>query len=209
MPIKGVFVTGTDTGVGKTFVSAWAVRHWNCDYWKPVQSGTVEGWDSAEVMRLAQLPLKRVHPSTYALVEPLSPHEAARREGVKIELDAFTLPESHHPIVVEGAGGVMVPLNDQAFIIDLMARLGLPALVVARSTLGTINHTLLTLEAIRARGLPILGVVVNGPLDPHNVLAIEYYGRVPVLAQLPHLPSPDDEAIMNLPAPPPLETLHS
>lgn len=193
--MTGVFVTGTDTGVGKTVVSAWLTRSWDADYWKPVQSGTSDEWDSDAIDLLAPRAVR--HPSTYALAAPLSPHEAARLEGVVIDLERFHLPATRRPLVVEGAGGALVPLNDDALMVDLMVRLGLPVVVVARSSLGTINHTLLTLEALRARRLDVAGVVMNGPRDPANRAAIERFGRVRVLAELPILPDP--RQVMALP----------
>ena len=196
--MTGVFVTGTDTGIGKTLVAAWLVRNWRASYWKPVQSGVADGSDAACVADLA--PGTPVHPSAYVLRAPLSPHEAAAREGRRIDLDAFTLPAAS-PLVVEGAGGVLVPLNETATMADLMVRLGLPVLVVARSTLGTINHTLLTLEALAHRGLTVAGVVLNGPPNPANRRAIEQYGRVAVLAELPPLPLVDAAGLDSLPPP--------
>ncbi len=196
--MTGIFVTGTDTGIGKTLVAAWLVRNWRATYWKPIQSGIMDGSDAACVADLA--PGMPVYPSTYVLEAPLSPHEAAAREGRRIDLDAFTLPAAS-PLVVEGAGGVLVPLNETATMIDLIARLGLPALVVARSTLGTINHTLLTLEALARRGLEVAGVVMNGPPNPANRRAIEQYGRVAVLAELPPLPVADAAGLEALPPP--------
>lgn len=197
--MRGVFVTGTDTEVGKTVVSAWAVRSWRADYWKPVQSGSDDGTDAEEIRRLAEIDAARIHPSTYVLRAPLSPHEAARRENEWIRLRAFRLPETDRPLVVEGAGGVLVPLNEKDLMIDLMARLALPVLVVARSTLGTINHTLLTLAALRRKGLEVAGVVMNGPANPANREAIEHYGRTRVLAELPPLGGATPEALAALP----------
>jgi malonyl-CoA O-methyltransferase len=193
--MRGVFVTGTDTDVGKTVVSAWLVRALDADYWKPVQAGLDGETDSDVVLRLAGLAPARIHASAYRLEAPLSPHEAARREGVRIDLSRFELPASPRPIVVEGAGGLLVPLNDRALIADLIARLGLPAVLVARSTLGTINHTLLSLEALRARRIPCLGVVINGPPNAANRKAIETYGRAHILAELPRLEPLDETAI--------------
>ncbi|OIQ87272.1 ATP-dependent dethiobiotin synthetase BioD [mine drainage metagenome] len=187
--MSGVFVTGTDTDVGKTMVSAWLVRSWRADYWKPVQSGVSQGAD-AEVIRRAW-PEVHAHPSTYLLPEPLSPHEAAARDGVSIRLGAFTLPETERPLVVEGAGGVLVPLNDHHLMTDLMKHLGLPVVVVARSGLGTINHTLLTLEALRNRRIGVAGVVLNGPPHPANRAAIEHFGKVAVIGELPLLGGPE------------------
>jgi dethiobiotin synthase len=185
--VQGFFVTGTDTDVGKTVVSAWLLTHLNACYWKPVQAGTEPETDSMTVRRLAELPEDRILPEAYILKEPLSPHEAAKREGRVIDMAKLQAPECNRPLVVEGAGGLMVPLNDHALVIDLAAELRLPIILVARSTLGTINHTLLSLEALRRRGLEIAGIVINGPEMPHNRVAIERFGRAPILAEIPKL----------------------
>ena len=182
--MNGVFVTGTDTNVGKTIVSAWLVRGWQADYWKPMQTGTIEGRDADTVRALAgMVEPQRVHPSTWELKAPLSPHLAAKVEERKIALSDFFLPETPRPLVVEGAGGALVPLNWHDLMVDLVARLRLPALVVACSGLGTINHTLLTIEALRRRGLAVAGVVMVGPRDPLNRESIEHFGKAPVVAQ--------------------------
>ncbi|HTK36500.1 MAG TPA: dethiobiotin synthase [Caulobacteraceae bacterium] len=181
-----VFVVGTDTDVGKTVVAAILVRAWNADYWKPVQTGAAEDpGDTATVARLSGLPPERLHPPAHVFAAPLSPHAAAALEGARIDLDGFAPPATARPLVAEGAGGVLVPLNESALIIDLVQRLGWPVVVVARSTLGTINHTLLTLAALRARGVTVIGVVLNGPPSPSNREAIEHHGRVPVIAEIP------------------------
>lgn len=197
--MRGVFVTGTDTGIGKTLVSAWLTQHWRAEYWKPVQTGAAEDSDSATIADLA--PGARIHPPAYVFQAPLSPHEAARREGARITLDGLKLPESEGPLVVEGAGGILVPLNDQALTADWVEHLGLPVVVVARSGLGTLNHTLLTVEALKRRHIPILGVVMNGPPNPDNSKAIEHFGGVRVVAEIPPLNPPDAAAIAAL-APP-------
>jgi len=199
--VIGVFVTGTDTGVGKTVAAACLARAWRVGYWKPVQTGTaMADDDTATVVALAGLSSEHVYPPAYALQAPLSPHAAAELEGVRITLDAITLPQIAHPLVVEGAGGLFVPLNDRDFMIDLMARLALPILLVARSTLGTINHTLLSLAALRSRGLAIAGVVLNGPPNAGNRVAIERFGHVRVLAELPRVDPLDGAAVERLSA---------
>lgn len=198
--INGYFVAGSDTEVGKTVVAACLVRALDADYWKPVETGLEQGSDTAEVLRLTGLPADRLHPSAYALQVPLSPHEAARLEGVEIALDAFVLPATGRPLVVEGAGGLMVPLNRRYFMIDLIERLGLPVILVVRSGLGTINHTLLSLDALRSRSLPVEGVILNGPPNPANRAAIEYYGEVRVLAEIPRLESIDRKTVSRLSA---------
>jgi len=185
--VQGFFVTGTDTDVGKTVVSAWLLAHLDACYWKPVQAGTEPETDSMTVRRLAEVAEDRILPEAYILKEPLSPHEAAQREGLIIDMAKLHAPDCNRPLIVEGAGGLMVPLNDNAFVIDLAAELHLPIVLVARSALGTINHTLLSLEALRRRGLEIAGIVINGPEMPHNRVAIERYGRAPILAEIPKL----------------------
>lgn len=201
--VRGVFVTGTGTDVGKTVVCAWLAAGLRADYWKPVQTGAAghmaPGSDAAEVARLA--PSVLVHPSRVVLPRPLSPHEAARLAGARIDPDMLVPPVTTRPLVVEGAGGALVPLNESFLMVDLMRRLGLPVLVVAHTGLGTINHTLLTLEALRARGLAVLGVVLCGEPDAANREAIAHFGRVSVLAELPRLPMVTPEAVAALPPP--------
>lgn len=183
--MKHVFITGTDTGIGKTITSAWLCKHWQADYWKPVQSGLEGGTDS---QRVANLSGAVVHPETHFLSQPLSPHQAADIDGIKIQLSDFVLPRAER-LVVEGAGGCMVPLNWRDTMLDLMKHLGSCALLVARSGLGTINHTCLSLQALKAAGVPVLGVVMVGEQgrlsNAANREAIEHFGEVPVLAELP------------------------
>ena len=193
-----LFVTGTDTNIGKTLVSAWLCHHGAADYWKPIQSGTADGTDTNDLSRL--VPGVRCHPSTYVLSQPLSPHESARCDGVTIELDRFCCPDAER-LVVEGAGGVMVPINEHQTMLDVMVHLGLPVLLVARSELGTINHTLLSLMALRQRGLEVLGVVMSGPPSTINREAIEQFGQVRVLAEIPRLERVDAQSVSTLPRP--------
>jgi dethiobiotin synthetase len=185
--VNGFFVTGTDTDVGKTVVSAWLLAHLDACYWKPVQAGAEPETDSATVRRLAEVSADRILPEAYLLSEPIAPHEAAQRTGIAIDMAKLVPPPCDRPLVVEGAGGLMVPLTDEAYVVDLATELHLPLILVARSTIGTINHTLLSLEAIRRRGLPLAGVVINGPETPHNRAAIERYGQVEVIAEIPWL----------------------
>ncbi len=181
--MSGIFVTGTDTGVGKTVVAAILVRLLDAEYWKPLQTGLADDpGDSATLARLANP--RRIHPPAYALPASLSPAAAAELEGVRIDPTRLTLPVIDLPLVVEGAGGVLVPITQDLLMIDLIARLALPTVIVARTTLGTINHTLLTLAALRARTIPILGIIINGPPNPSNRAAIEHHGAVEMLAEL-------------------------
>ena len=183
-----IFITGTDTDVGKTIISALLVLGLGARYWKPIQSGTEESTDVQKIQKMTGLEEEYFLPETYMLKAPLSPHLAARLERVTIDLNEIVLPDIEGPLIVEGAGGVMVPINDRHFMLDLMKKLSLPVLIVARSTLGTINHTLLTVDKLRQAGLEILGVVLNGPQNSGNKESIEKYGRVNVLAEVEPLP---------------------
>lgn len=185
--MRGFFVTGTDTDVGKTVVSAWLLAHLDACYWKPVQAGTEPETDTQTVRRLAELPEDRIVPEAYVLKEPMAPHEAARREGISIDMAKLVGPQDDRLLIVEGAGGLLVPLNEKDYVIDLIEDLNLPVVLVARSSLGTINHTLLSLEALRRRGLVVAGVVINGPESPHNRAAIERYGKTQVIVEIPQL----------------------
>ncbi len=194
-----MFITGTDTGVGKTVAAAWAMLHLDGAYWKPVQSGLDGETDLEAVRRMTGLPQERFHPSAYALPDPLSPHEAARRAGVSIALSEITAPETARPLVIEGAGGLLVPLNDREMMIDLITHLGAVAVLVCRTTLGTINHTLLSLEALRRRNLPIAGLILVGPEMAHNREALAQFGRVPIIAHIPPLPDLTRAALAAIP----------
>ena len=180
--MRGVFVTGTGTGVGKTVLSAaLMLRFPKACYWKPIQTGPDD--DTAEVRRLSG---GRVLDLGVRLPDPVSPHLAAHRAGTRIELQPLLpIAASENVVIVEGAGGVLVPVNDSQLMADLMVLLGLPVIVATRTTLGTINHTLLTLEALRARSLQIAGVAMVGERNPDNRAAIEHYGNVRVLNEMP------------------------
>jgi dethiobiotin synthase len=192
--LRGLFVTGTDTNVGKTVVCAALFHryraHAKLRYWKPIQTGIEQDDDTAEFQRLTGCPDSGVLREGVRLPRPVSPHLAARLAGVTIDLAQVAEPvEAEGPCtwIVEGAGGLLVPINGSQTMADLIATLGLGVLVVARSTLGTINHTLLTLEALRARALRVAGVVMVGDPNPDNRAAIEHYGHVAVLGEMPRL----------------------
>ena len=184
-----LFVTGTDTGVGKTLVSAMLCAALEGVYWKPIQTGASEDSDRRTVMELALLPPERTLRERYVFDPPISPHLAAERAGATIDLATIRRPDGKlpGPLIAEGAGGVMVPLNQSEFMLDLMRRLDLPVVVVARSALGTINHTVLTLRAIQAAGLTVKGVVAVGPPNADNERAIERYGGAPIIGRVPLL----------------------
>ena len=180
-----IFITGTDTNVGKTLISSWIALHTRFSYFKPIQTGTRDGSDSFEVQKLSDT---KIYPEGYAYKEPLSPHLAAKLENDMIDIEKIILPEASN-LIIEGAGGVLVPINDTYLMVDLIKKLGAPVILVARTTLGTINHTLLSLEALRSQNIPVLGVIMNGEKNPQNSNSIELYGRTSVLVEFPKLDS--------------------
>ncbi len=188
-------VCGTDTDVGKTVVSALLVQGLGAHYWKPVQSGLEGGGDTGRVQQLLGLPPERVWPEAYRLTAPVSPHWAAERDGLSIDPARLALPAWDGPLVVETAGGLLVPLGRHWLQIEQIAVWGLPVLLVARSGLGTLNHTLLSLEALERRSIPVLGLVLNGDPHPDNPRTLAALGGVPVLAELPPLDPLDREGL--------------
>ncbi|KQU89591.1 dethiobiotin synthetase [Mesorhizobium sp. Root102] len=184
---KRIVITGTDTGIGKTVFSAGLAGLLDGFYWKPVQSGLDEETDSEVVARLSGLPAGRILPEVYRLRMPLSPHRSAEIDGVAIEAAKLSLPDLPGPLIIEGAGGLMVPLNRQTKFIDIFREWQLPVILCARTALGTINHTLLSIEALRARSIPLIGVAFIGDEVADTQRTIAEFGGVPQLGRLPHL----------------------
>jgi dethiobiotin synthetase len=184
---RDFFVTGTDTGVGKTLLSAVLVAGLRGRYWKPIQTGAGEGTDRETVMRWTDISPDRTYPESYIFAPPVSPHLAAEQQGIRIDLGTIQLPVSPDPIIIEGAGGVFVPINSEHFMSDLIRHLGVPVVVAARAGLGTINHTLLTISALRGANLDLRGVVMIGHENADNRQAVERYGKVPVVGSIPWL----------------------
>jgi dethiobiotin synthetase len=186
---QNLFITGTDTNVGKTVVSALLTAVLDGVYWKPIQTGSREGTDRGAVKRWAEVPEERTLPECYCFEPPVSPHLAAEMSGGRIDLASICPPKGtlHGPLIVEGAGGVLVPLNEKELMIDLMRHLGFPVVVATRTTLGTINHTLLTLSVLRGAGVELLGVVMVGEENPDNLRAIERFGGAKVIGRVPPL----------------------
>ncbi len=186
---KRIFITGTGTDVGKTVISSILVSALSAKYWKPIQCGLAEGTDTQWIKNTTDLDESCFHPERYCLTEPLSPHAAAAAENITIKLADFQLPEMSvdESLIVEGAGGIMVPVNEEHLLIDLIKKLKLPVLLVSANILGTINHTLLSLEQLRRSGIEVIGVVLNGDSNSINRKAIEKYGQTQVLAEVPQL----------------------
>lgn len=180
-------VTGTDTDIGKTVFAAALTGALRADYWKPVQAGLEDGTDSEAVLRLSGLSGDHVLPEKYRLKIPASPHFSAAQEGISIAADDLVVPATNRPLVIEGAGGALVPINENFLYADLFARWKIPVIVVASTRLGTINHSLLTLEALRARAVPVLGMAFVGDAVPDSQKTICAIGKVPELGRLPML----------------------
>jgi dethiobiotin synthetase len=185
--MSAVIITGTDTDIGKTVFAAGLAGALRAHYWKPVQAGFAPEGDRETVARLSGLPTTHLLPEAYRLTTPASPHLAARIDGVEIDLDRLALPQVAGPLVVEGAGGVLVPISETRTMADLFARWQAPVILCARTGLGTINHSLMSIEALRARGVAVLGIALIGDAHEENERIIPLMGGVPSLGRLPRL----------------------
>ncbi len=184
---NSLVVCGTDTDVGKTVVSAMIVQGLNAIYWKPIQSGLDENGDTGRICKILDLPKERYLSEAYKFKAAVSPHWAAEQENRRIDESQLQLPLIKNQLVIETAGGVMVPLSREWLQINQLQLWKLPVILVARSTLGTLNHTLLTLEALRTRGISTLGIVLNGPSHSDNPKTLEQLGGVPIIGHVPPL----------------------
>lgn len=191
---KGFFITGTDTDVGKTVTSFLLCKKLGFSYYKPIQTGI--DTDQDYVIKLSDGKIK-TYDSAYHFIIPSSPHYAAKVEKKVINLDSVRT-EFNEGVIVEGAGGVMVPINDDNLMVDLIKKMSLPTIIVARGRLGTINHTLLTIEALRSRSIDIHGVILNGDVVFDNIEVIERYGKTKVLCAVPTLDSIEDISNFNI-----------
>ncbi|MGY4398420.1 dethiobiotin synthetase [Sphingomonas sp. UYAg733] len=188
-------ITGTDTDVGKTIFAAALAGALGAFYWKPVQAGLDDGGDSATVADLSGLHTKHILQEAYRLATPCSPDLAAERDGIAIDPRRLIPPSVHGPLVIEGAGGALVPLVGDMVFADLFAQWQLPVILVARTALGTINHSLLSIEALRNRGVPILGIAFNGDAAEHSEATIARIGGVRRLGRLPYLTTLDPDSL--------------
>jgi dethiobiotin synthetase len=187
MSTSTIVITGTDTDVGKTVFAAGLVAAIDGCYWKPVQSGLDGPTDTETVRALSGLPADRFVPEAYRLQAPLAPFHAAMAEGITIDVARLMPPITPRPLVIEGAGGLLVPVTATTTMADLFQTWNAPVVIVARTALGTINHTLLTIEALRARAIPIAGVAFMGPPNQRSEAFIAVRGQVPWLGRMPRL----------------------
>jgi dethiobiotin synthetase len=165
--MKRIFVTGIGTDVGKTVAAAILCEALQADYWKPVQTGSYFSTDSDKIKKFITNTRTRIHPESYVLRQYMSPHAAAELEGKHITLDSINVPQTENTLIIEGAGGIMVPLNEREFIVDLIMKCDAQVVLVIQNYLGSINHSILSIDALKFRNIPVMGIVFNGP--PHKL----------------------------------------
>ena len=192
---KKYFVTGIGTGIGKTVVSAILTESLHADYWKPIQSGDLDESDTLKVKSLISNSKTIFHQETYRLTQPFSPHKSAKIDGVDILLEEFRLPQTDNALIIEGAGGIMVPINEKDLIIDLIKKLSVEVILVSQNYLGSINHTLLSFKALAVEGIPIKGIIFNGRADEESERYILQYTGLKLLGKVPDLSTPDKNSV--------------
>ncbi|MGB0522901.1 MAG: dethiobiotin synthase [Flammeovirgaceae bacterium] len=195
METQQYIVAGIGTEVGKTVISAILVEKLQADYWKPVQAGDLDHTDTNKVSSWVSNTQSVFHRERYRLHTPMSPHAAAAIDGVSIQLSDFELPQTTNNLIVELAGGLMVPLNHQQLIVDLVAQLNLPVILVSNYYLGSINHTLLSIDLLKSRAIPIKGIIFNGTEVPTTKEVILDYSQLPHLGSIPQGETPNQEMI--------------
>lgn len=194
-----IFVTGIGTGIGKTFVSAILVEALQADYWKPIQAGDLDNSDAMKVRQLISNPVSTVHPEAYRLTQPLSPQAAAEIDGVKIDIEKIrsAIPNvKDRRLIIEGAGGAMSPVSDSLVVLDLIELLEAEAVIVSRHYLGSINHTLLTIDVMRRRSIPIRGLIFNGRPDRRSVDFILRYSSINLLGIIGEEKNPNKQGVI-------------
>ena len=180
-------ICGTDTDVGKTLISSFFVRGLKSFYWKPIQSGIETETDSQSILRLSGIKKEKILKEAYIFEKPVSPHWAAEIDGKKIDINLLNLPKIDGSIVIETAGGLMVPITRNFLQIDQIQKWNLPVIIVCRSSLGTLNHTLLTIEALKKRNIKILGLIINGEKHLDNPKTLREFSKLPIIAEFPRL----------------------
>ncbi len=174
---KPLFITGIGTGIGKTIVSAILVENLKADYWKPIQSGDLDDSDTLKVKSLVSNSRSGFHPEAYRLTQPFSPHKSADLDGILIDPLKIIVPETSNQLIIEGAGGLMVPLTNNFLMIDLIQQLKAEVVLVVKHYLGSINHTLLSLDALRNRQIPVKVIIFNGDGDQYSEDVIMAYAK--------------------------------
>jgi dethiobiotin synthetase len=190
------FITGIGTGIGKTLISAILTEKLNADYWKPIQSGDLETSDSLTIKGLISNTKTVIHPESYRLTQPLSPHLSARLDGIEIDLSKINIPTTSNDLIIEGAGGLMVPLNENELIIDLIKKLNVVVILVSQNYLGSINHTLLSINLLKQYEIPVKGIIFNGDENLETERYIQQYAKIKKLGNVPGLKNIDKEKVI-------------
>ncbi|MBU0696960.1 MAG: dethiobiotin synthase [Bacteroidetes bacterium] len=193
---KIYFITGIGTEIGKTLISAILVQKLKADYWKPIQSGDLDFSDTIKVKNLINNKKSIFHPEAYRLTQPYSPHYSAKLDNVEIDLSRFKFPETDNHLIIEGAGGLMVPLNEYHLMIDLIKKLKAEVILVSKNYLGSINHTLLSIEALKNRDIPIKGIIFNGSSSPSTEEIILKMSGIRCLGKIEKLNEIDSKSII-------------
>jgi dethiobiotin synthetase len=196
MPNKTLFITGIGTGIGKTIVSAVLTEKLKSDYWKPIQSGDLDDSDTLKVKGLVSNPTSVFHTEAYRLTQPYSPHKSAAIDGITIDLNKIIAPKTNNNLLIEGAGGLMVPLNDDYLMIDLIKQLDVEVVLVSQNYLGSINHTLLSVAILKQYDIKIAGIIFNGKTDENSESYILNYTGLKLLGHLPEFETVDKDAII-------------
>lgn len=195
---RPLFITGIGTGIGKTLVSAILVEKLKADYWKPIQSGDLDNSDTLKVKSLVSNNTTIFHPEAYRLTQPYSPHKSAAIDGIEIDASKIIIPKTDNQLIIEGAGGLMVPLNDQFLMIDLIQQLDAEVLLVSKNYLGSINHTLLSLDVLKAKSIPVKGIAFNGAADTDSESFIVRYSGIHNILRIPEIENISTESIQQL-----------
>jgi dethiobiotin synthetase len=189
------FITGIGTGIGKTLISAILTEKLKADYWKPIQSGDLDISDSITISSLITNTNTVIHPESYRLTQPLSPHLSAKLDGIEIDLNQIIIPTTDNDLIIEGAGGLMVPLNENELIIDLIKKLNLEVILVSQNYLGSINHTLLSINLLKQYEIPVKGIIFNGDENVETERYIQQYAKIKKLGNVPSLKNIDREKV--------------
>jgi len=196
MSDRTLFITGIGTGIGKTIVSAVLTEKLKSDYWKPIQSGDLDDSDTLKVKNLVSNTTSVFHTEAYRLTQPYSPHKSAAIDGITIDLNKIIAPKTNNNLLIEGAGGLMVPLNNEYLMIDLIKQLDVEVILVSQNYLGSINHTLLSVAMIKQYDIKIAGIIFNGKTDENSESYILNYTGLKLLGHLPEFETVDKDTIV-------------
>jgi len=189
------FITGIGTDIGKTVISALLIEKLKADYWKPIQAGNLEDSDSHFIQKFTNC--KKIHPEQFKLTEPMSPHAAAKIDNININLNEFKIPSTNYPLIIEGAGGLMVPINDNDLVLNLIKHFNIPVIIVSKNYLGSINHTLLTIEVLMKNNIQIKGVIFNGDSNPETERIIVLQTGIHILGKIPTIEKITKDSIIH------------